>query len=133
MAGLEQIQSASAKDGVAIYTRVNGQTLQSMNENDIESITDSQMTAFFETVDTAVEMGIQFDPWNQDGSNVMYSPGDGFTLIDYFIDYTNTTKEENRLNGYKSLGPQVIRLAKKFGTTNYSFQLEWSSLDDFRQ
>ncbi len=131
ISGLEQIQSASAEDAVAIYTFIDGQTVCSMSDTDIESISDSQMTAFFEVVDMAVEMGIQFDPWNQDGSNVMYSADTGFTLIDYFVDYTRTTKEENRLNGYRALGSQAINLARIFGTENYDFQMEWSRIEDF--
>lgn len=131
VAGLEQIQSASSQESVAIYTLVNGQTVSSMSEADLELITDSQMTSFFEVVDTAVEIGIEFDPWNQDGSNVMYSPDSGFTLIDYFVDYAKTTKEESRLNGYRTLGFQAIKLARIFGTVNYDFQMKWSTIEDF--
>ncbi len=132
ISGLEQIQSASAEDTVAIYTLIDGKTVRSMTDTDMESISDSLMATFFEVVDTAVELGIQFDPWNQDGSNVMYSPEAGFTLIDYFVDYTRTTKEQDRLNGYRSLGSQAVKLARIFGTSNYEFQMEWSNVDDFR-
>jgi hypothetical protein len=61
----------------------------------------------------------------------MYSPSTGFTLIDYFVDYAKTTKEQDRLNGYKTLGFQAVKLAQIFGAKNYSFQFEWSSVDDF--
>ncbi len=122
VAGLEQIESASTEAGVAVYGLLNGKTVASMAEEELASVSDAQMTSFFKTVDTAVELGIEFDPWNQDGSNVMYSPEEGFTLIDYFVEYAQTTKEESRLNGYKSLGFQAIKLAQVFGTGNYNFQ-----------
>ncbi len=130
--GLEQIQSGSIEKGVAVYDFVSGQTVGSMNETDIEQITEAHMADFFATVDTAVELGIEFDPWNQDGSNVIYSPESGFTLIDYFVDYTKTSKDENRLNGYKSLGSKAVELARLFGTSNYDFQMEWSRIEDFK-
>lgn len=132
VSGLEQIQSASAEDTIAIYTLIDGQNVCSMTDTDMESISDSQMATFFEVVDAAVELGIQFDPWNQDGSNVMYSPETGFTLIDYFVDYTRTTKEEDRLNGYRALGYQAVKLARIFGIDNYDFQMKWSRIEDFQ-
>lgn len=124
--GLEQIQSASTERGVAIYELVDGVTINSMDETDLKSVTELQVASFFETVDAAVEMGIEFDPWNQDGSNLMYSSESGFTLIDYFVDYTQTTKEENRLNGYRSLGYRGLILAKIFGTDSYNFRDDWA-------
>lgn len=124
--GLEQIQSASTERGVAIYDLVNGITVRSMSDIDFESVTESQMTSFFEVVDSAVELGIEFDPWNQDGTNVMYSPESGFTLIDYFVEYARTTREENRINGYRTLGFQAMKLASIFGTENYAFQEDWA-------
>jgi hypothetical protein len=123
---LEQIQSASTERGVAIYELVDGVTINSMDESDLKSITESQIASFFETVDAAVEMGIEFDPWNQDGSNLMYSSESGFTLIDYFVDYAQTTKDENRLNGYRALGYQALKLAKIFGTENFDFRDDWA-------
>lgn len=92
ISGLEQIQSASAEDTVAIYTLIDGKTVRSMTDTDMESISDSLMATFFEVVDTAVELGIQFDPWNQDGSNVMYSPEAGFTSLTTLL----ITQEQRR-------------------------------------
>ena len=131
--GLEQIQSASTDAGVAIYSLVDGKNVASMAEEEIAQITDDQMASFFETVDAAVEIGIEFDPWNQDGSNVMFSPQEGFTLIDYFVDYAETDKEESRLNGYRSLGSQAINLAQRFGADGYEFRFNYSSVDDFNK
>ena len=129
--GLEQIESASTDAGVAVYNLVNGKTVSSMTEEELASVTSIQMASFFETVDTAVELGIEFDPWNQDGSNVMYTPEEGFTLIDYFVEYTQTTKEESRLNGYKSLGSQAVKLAQLFGTKEYEFQFDCADPRDW--
>ncbi len=131
MVGLEQIESASAEAGAAIYDLVDGKTVSSMTEEELALVTDAQMVSFFETVDAAVELGIEFDPWNQDGSNVMFSSEEGFTLIDYFVDYTQTDKEESRLNGYRSLGSQAVKLAGLFGTKNYNFQFDWANVEQF--
>lgn len=127
VSGLEQIQTASAERGVAIYDRVDGTTVKTLSEADLTFVTKTQMESFFETVDTAVEMGIEFDPWNRDGTNVLYSPRNGFTLIDYFVDYAQTTKEESRLNGYRALGAQAIKLSNIFAANNFNFRDDWAT------
>lgn len=131
LAGLEQIEAASTDAGVAVYKLIGGKTLRSMDLAELEQITEAQMTSFFEIVDNAAKLGIEFDPWNQDGSNAMYSPEQGFTLLDYFVDYAKTTKDESRINGYKPLGFQALKLAKIFGTDNYDFQFKWSLPSDW--
>lgn len=115
--GLEQIQAASTDDGVAIYNLVKGTTIRSMTVDDLSQITEKQIQSLCETIKTAAAAGIEFDPWNQDGTNVLYSPDTGFVLIDYFIEYTQKSPEENIKNGYKSLGSTALDLlSEKYGS-----------------
>ena len=114
MDGLEQMRTASPQDGVAIFDFVCGITAKSMTDEDIFNVTDLQLQKLYETINMAVEAGIEFDPWNQDGSNVLYTKEGGFTLIDYFVDYAQTSPEESKLNGFKALGPMAIKLANLY-------------------
>lgn len=113
--GLEQIQAASVEDGVAIFKLIEGQTVKSMTDEELQRVTATQMSSLYDTIDRAVKVGIEFDPWNQDGSNAIYNIDTGFTLIDYFVDYANTSPSESRVNGFKSLGSAALKLVDIFG------------------
>ena len=113
--GLEQIETASPEDGVSIFDIAMGITASTMTNEEIDGVTEAELQRLVKTIDTAVELGIEFDPWNQDGSNALYLPGVGFTLIDYFVDYAKTSTEQSRDNGFKALGGVAVRLAEKYG------------------
>jgi hypothetical protein len=113
--GLEQIQAASVEDGVAIFKLIEGQTVKSMTDEELQRVTAAQMSSLYDTIDRAVKVGIEFDPWNQDGSNAIYNIDTGFTLIDYFVDYANTSLSESMVNGFKSLGSAALKLVDIFG------------------
>lgn len=114
LSGLEQIQSASIEEGVVIYKRAKGKMVKSMSNAELNGVTEEQYTSFRRTVYKAVEVGIEFDPWNQDGSNVLYDQETGFTLIDYFVDYAKTPPEQSRQNGLKALGAAGIVLTQRY-------------------
>lgn len=115
ISGLEQIQAASPEAGVAIYDFIDGTTIDRMSEDDMRQVTEPQLLAFRDSIDRAVAIGIEFDPWNQDGSNLLYDPSKGFTLIDYFVDYAKISPEESRLNGIKALGSKAVLFAGLLG------------------
>jgi hypothetical protein len=115
IAGLEQIATASIEDSVAVYNLVEGKIVKLMTDEDLQKVTETQMLSFYDSIDRAIEAGIEFDPWNQDGSNVIYSPDAGFTLIDYFVDYAKISPEESKLNGFRALGAAAAKLVGIFG------------------
>lgn len=113
--GLEQIEAASTENGVSIFDIAMGVTASTMTNEEVDGVTEAEVQRLINTINTAAELGIEFDPWNQDGSNALYLPGVGFTLIDYFVDYAKTTAEQSRDNGFKALGEVAVKLTKKFG------------------
>jgi hypothetical protein len=113
--GLEQIKAASTEEGVAIFELIEGTTVQSMDDTAIANVSSREFQMFCETINQAVELGIEFDPWNQDGSNVVYTPNVGFTAIDYFVNYAKTSPDDNRVNGLLALGSAAMKFIDRFG------------------
>lgn len=114
MAGLEQIQAASIEEGVSIFKLIDGMMAKTMTDDAVEQVSRLDFQNFCNTVNQAAEVGIEFDPWNQDGSNVLYNPNTGFTLLDYFVGYARTAPEDSKVNGLLSLGPAAMKLVDIF-------------------
>lgn len=114
IAGLEQLQAASPEEGALIYDYANGTTLSKMTDQDINNVTQGQVSDLWRTVLSATEAGIEFDWMNSGGDNVIFNSESGFTLIDYWSASRKISMEENRKRVIKSLGPAGLKLADVF-------------------
>jgi predicted Ser/Thr protein kinase len=114
IAGLEQLQAASPEEGALIYDYVNGITLSKMTDQDINNVTQDQVSALWRTVLSATQAGIEFDWMNSGGDNVIFNSESGFTLIDYWSASQKINMEENRKRVIKSLGPVGLKLVDVF-------------------
>ncbi|HEY1085186.1 MAG TPA: hypothetical protein VGE34_00485 [Candidatus Saccharimonadales bacterium] len=80
LVGLEKIIAASYKDKVVISEAVTGKHATEMSREEAEAVPDSHIEAFVEARIEASRRGIGIDMHSQ---NILYSPADGFTDIDY--------------------------------------------------
>lgn len=109
ISGLEQIESGSVDESVAIFKYVKGTRLTNLTAQDAERITKDQLLSLLTTVELATQAGIMFDGQNPSGANAFYDPDNGFTLIDYDPDWQSTTYQENWAYVVQSIGPLALR------------------------
>jgi len=77
---LEQLVAMSYEDGIAVIERMSGKDLWQADQDDIEAVTNDQLTRALDVMKLAQGAGLHFDP---KPSNYMYSKEDGFGFIDY--------------------------------------------------
>lgn len=108
IAGLEQIHAASQKDGIVIHNYVPSGCLNPYD------VTDEQLESLVATVTEATNAGIEIDGRNEWG-NTIYSPVDGFTLIDYWAAKNEVSFQVNIRNALGSLGNRGVMLGGRLG------------------
>jgi hypothetical protein len=109
VSGLEQIESGSIDDYVAIFQFVDGVRLTDFTADAMDMITREQKERFMETVAKTTERGLVFDSANPSGANAFYSAERGFTLIDYTKAWWPVEYKENLSYALQSLGPVAVR------------------------
>lgn len=77
---LEQIVAASYEDGVTVAEMMPGKEVGNMTLDDIQKITDTQLSGLVDTLIAVSDRGIEIDP---KPSNIFYDPESGFGIVDY--------------------------------------------------
>jgi hypothetical protein len=107
--GLEQFVAGSSEDFATVYAFVEGIRLTDFREENIAMVTSGQKERLYETIAGATTAGLTFDACNPSGANAFYTPGTGFTLIDYEEAWHPTPYDENWAAVMRSLGPVALR------------------------
>jgi hypothetical protein len=77
---IEQIVAASYEDGVTVAEVMPGMEFSNISVEEVEKITDDQLSELVDTLRTMDEKGIGVDPRPP---NFFYDPREGFGIIDY--------------------------------------------------
>jgi hypothetical protein len=111
--GLEQIAAASPSDGALIYNFISGISMDKLDANDANSVSDEQLNALLECIKVASEEGIMFDGWNDSGGNAIFSTENGITLLDFWSQDRKMDVRKNTVYAFRSLGKAGIELARR--------------------
>lgn len=80
--GLEHIEAISWQDAITVAPRLPGKTIDQLDEDELDTITPDQLSAFYEILQRANERGINFDGTP---GNILYDPKRGFGAIDFSL------------------------------------------------
>lgn len=108
---MEQIVAASYEDGVTVAEIMPGKEVGQLAVDEIEAITDGQLSEIADTLVTARARGIEIDP---KPSNFFYDPEAGYGIVDY-----HSSKVASKVSRDQDLGEVVGWFATVIDNTGF--------------